>query len=197
MRARHSRQARVRIPCRERAFGRTTDHRSVGERIGERKAELDDVGAALDRRRRELRRFASRTSDRRRASSSVVCEEREQCRVDASPPWRRYFRLTPSRTKPRRSSTRSDAVLPTRTCASTRQIPFTAACSVSLRTDPGRDAQAPGLDEEPVTDLDDVAQRIEMMKRRAAEQFVPSPCPRSRRRPEVPARADREAARAT
>ena len=45
-------------PLRERALGRAADHRTVGERVGERKAELHDVGAALDGRGRERGRLA-------------------------------------------------------------------------------------------------------------------------------------------
>ena len=36
-------------PARERPLGGAPDHRPVGERVGEREAELDDVGAALHR----------------------------------------------------------------------------------------------------------------------------------------------------
>ena len=41
-------------PLPERTLRRTPDHRSVGERIGQRKAELDQVGAADDGRCGEL-----------------------------------------------------------------------------------------------------------------------------------------------
>ena len=46
--------------ARERALGRAPDHRALRERVREREAELDDVGAALDRGRRELRRLRLR-----------------------------------------------------------------------------------------------------------------------------------------
>ena len=35
-------------PARERALGRAPDHRPLRERVREREAELDDVGASLD-----------------------------------------------------------------------------------------------------------------------------------------------------
>ena len=58
VRPREDVEARARAhPARERALAGAADHRPVGERIGERKAELDDVRAALDRRPRELRRL--------------------------------------------------------------------------------------------------------------------------------------------
>ena len=34
----------------QRALARALDHRAVGHRVGERHAELDDVGAGLDQR---------------------------------------------------------------------------------------------------------------------------------------------------
>ena len=42
---------------RERLLGGAADHRAVGERVGEREAELDEVGAALDGRLGQLRRL--------------------------------------------------------------------------------------------------------------------------------------------
>ena len=45
------------MPRAERALGGALDRRALGERVGERDAELDDVGAALDRGLGELRRL--------------------------------------------------------------------------------------------------------------------------------------------
>ena len=48
----------------ERPLRRLPDHGAVGQRVGEREAELDEVGAALDRGLRELGRVRHRTSGR-------------------------------------------------------------------------------------------------------------------------------------
>ena len=47
----------MRIPRASARSDGAPDHRPLGERVGEREAELDDVGAALDRGARELRRL--------------------------------------------------------------------------------------------------------------------------------------------
>ena len=46
----------MRMPCGERALAGAADDRAVGERVGEREAELEQVGAAFDGRLGERRR---------------------------------------------------------------------------------------------------------------------------------------------
>ena len=59
-RAREALEACVRAHAlRERLLARAADHGSVRERVGERKAELDEVGASVDRCRGQLRRLGS------------------------------------------------------------------------------------------------------------------------------------------
>ena len=62
----------MRIPAGERALAGAADHRPVRERVGEREADLDEVGAALDGGLGELRRLAARPSGRSRAASGEV-----------------------------------------------------------------------------------------------------------------------------
>ena len=57
--AHHLEHARQRGAAGERAQAGALDHRAVGERIGERHAELDDVGAALRRLDHQARASSS------------------------------------------------------------------------------------------------------------------------------------------
>ena len=59
-------------PLRERPLGRAADHRPVRERVGEGEAELEQVGAALDGRRGELRRLGPAHQVDRRALPSLL-----------------------------------------------------------------------------------------------------------------------------
>ena len=112
---------RVRIPCRERPLGRAPDHRPVRERVGEGEAELDDVGAALDRGLRERGRLrAGHEIDHEGLAGQSTTRRAKRRASTRAPSWRRIPRRTPSARKPARSSTRTDAVFAGRTTASTR-----------------------------------------------------------------------------
>ena len=77
-RAREHVEARARAHAAlQRALARAADHRPVRERVGEREAELDDVGAAVDGRLRELRRLrlGHQVDDERLAAINVEVEQ--------------------------------------------------------------------------------------------------------------------------
>jgi hypothetical protein len=109
-------------PAGECPLRRPPDDGPIGERVGEREAELDDIGAALDGRLGELGRVPSghQVDDEGLHSPG----RREKRVMSDRPPHRRgRERITPSRMNPARSSTRSDAVFPTKTRASIRSAP--------------------------------------------------------------------------
>src|SRR5213075_197130 len=119
----------------QRQLAGAADHGAVGKWVGEREPELDDVRSALGGRRRQLgRRLTGHQVDDERLhsrSGATIANSVASTRV---PPWRSSLRLTPSRSKPARSRTRSEATLPSRTCASTRTTPREWESSTSMRT---------------------------------------------------------------
>ena len=78
----------------------------------------------------------------------------------------------PSRVKPARSATRSDAVLPTFTYAATRLMPSERACSAEERAIVVSNAAAARVREHEVPNLDNPALGIEVVERASADDLA-------------------------
>ncbi len=86
------------MPCASARSPARADHRPVGERVGEREADLDDVRSTLDGGLGELRRTRARhqVDDERLAHASGASRVKSVA-SESSPPCRRNLRRTPSR----------------------------------------------------------------------------------------------------
>ena len=124
-------------PARERARGGGLDHGPVGDRVGERHAELDQVGAAVDVRLRDRERRRRRPGSRPsgRASAPRACRCRRTRRRSAAAPVTVASVLI---ARPRRSMTSARSLSP-RPDRQTRSIVLSdgsrsttwSACAVS------------------------------------------------------------------